>query len=484
MGELEQVVIDINKNDNSATNINFGANKPSVNFGGGIELLMNEKKKGSSVELGLAELSDLENELNDLSTDINKKTLENSRSNLFNNAINSISTGGKVEFKDIPLKSNNLDINQNISKDTDSGNLGEATSANFTDNKSWDGYGKFNNVPVNSTEPQLDKEELLREKFKYLRRLEELERIGASLTKKYTMDSPLAELQGEYEMIISEKETSNSVKFQGKMLMAALTGLEFLNNRFDPFDLKIDGWSEQVNENINDYDEIFSELHEKYRSKAKMAPELKLLFQLGGAGIMVHMTNTMFKSSMPGMDDIMKQNPELMQQFTQAAVNSMGDTNPGFGNFMNNFMPGSENNMSPPEPTNIGPPPPSVNTQINKSQRYEPPNNRPDLTASRIQEGISIQEKFTTLDKASESINTHGSYNQSMRQEMKGPGDLTNILSGLKTKQVNVPTKPPSEKNPSTISIQDLKELNNQKLPKSNRKSKSTSSKNTISLDL
>ena len=484
MGELEQVVIDINKNDNSATNINFGANKPSVNFGGGIELLMNEKKKGSSVELGLAELSDLENELNDLSTDINKKTLENSRSNLFNNAINSISTGGKVEFKDIPLKSNNLDINQNISKDTDSGNLGEATSANFTDNKSWDGYGKFNNVPVNSTEPQLDKEELLREKFKYLRRLEELERKGASLTKKYTMDSPLAELQGEYEMIISEKETSNSVKFQGKMLMAALTGLEFLNNRFDPFDLKIDGWSEQVNENINDYDEIFSELHEKYRSKAKMAPELKLLFQLGGAGIMVHMTNTMFKSSMPGMDDIMKQNPELMQQFTQAAVNSMGDTNPGFGNFMNNFMPGSENNMSPPEPTNIGPPPPSVNTQINKSQRYEPPNNRPDLTASRIQEGISIQEKFTTLDKASESINTHGSYNQSMRQEMKGPGDLTNILSGLKTKQVNVPTKPPSEKNPSTISIQDLKELNNQKLPKSNRKSKSTSSKNTISLDL
>ena len=26
--------------------------------------------------------------------------------------------------------------------------------------------------------------------------------------------------------------------------------LEFLNNRFDPFDLKLDGWSEQINENI------------------------------------------------------------------------------------------------------------------------------------------------------------------------------------------------------------------------------------------
>ena len=106
-------------------------------------------------------------------------------------------------------------------------------------------------------------------------------------------------------MIIAEKEKNNSIKFQGKMLMACVTGLEFLNNRFDPFDFNLDGWAESVQENVDDYDEIFAELHEKYKSKAKMAPELKLLFQLAGSGIMVHMTNTMFKSSMPGMDDIM-----------------------------------------------------------------------------------------------------------------------------------------------------------------------------------
>ena len=123
------------------------------------------------------------------------------------------------------------------------------------------------------------------------------------------MEADLDEMKGEYELIISEKETSNSVKFQGRMLMAAVTGLEFLNNRFDPFDVKLDGWAEQVQENVDDYDEIFAELHEKYRSKAKMAPELKLLFQLGGSAVMVHMTNTMFKSAMPGMDDIMRQNP-------------------------------------------------------------------------------------------------------------------------------------------------------------------------------
>ena len=169
------------------------------------------------------------------------------------------------------------------------------------------------------------KEEILKEKFEYLRKLKHWKRRNYPI-KKYTMDSNYYEMKGEYDLIISEKEKSNSVKFQGKMLMAAITGIEFLNNRFDPFDVKLDGWSEQLNENIDDYDEIFGELHEKYQSKAKMAPELKLLFQLAGSAIMVHMTNTMFKSSMPGMDDIMRQNPELMQQFTQAA-NQMDNSN-------------------------------------------------------------------------------------------------------------------------------------------------------------
>ena len=75
-----------------------------------------------------------------------------------------------------------------------------------------------------------------------------------------------------------------------------------------------------------------------------MAPELKLLFQLGGSACMLHMTNSMFKNSIPGMDSIMRQNPDLMQQFTRAAVNQMDNSNPGFGGFMNMM---NENNSGP-----------------------------------------------------------------------------------------------------------------------------------------
>ena len=158
------------------------------------------------------------------------------------------------------------------------------------------------------------------------------------------MESSLPEMMGEYETIMDEKTKQNSVKFQGNMLMAVINGMEFLNSKFDPFDIKLDGWSEQIQENVSDYDEIFEELHEKYKSKATMAPELKLLFQLGGSAMMVHMTNTMFKSAMPGMDDILRQNPDLMRSFQNAAVNSMSQSSPGFSGFMNNIIPNNTPN--------------------------------------------------------------------------------------------------------------------------------------------
>ena len=122
--------------------------------------------------------------------------------------------------------------------------------------------------------------ELLREKFDILKKLEKLEEKGASLSKKYTMESDLLEMKGEYENIIAEKEKDNSVKFQGKMLTTLITGLEFLNNRFDPFDVKLDGWSEQINDNLDDYDEIFSELHENTSQRRKWLQRLSFCFNL------------------------------------------------------------------------------------------------------------------------------------------------------------------------------------------------------------
>ena len=483
------------------------SSRPSVNFGGGLELLMNDKKrneggKGIS-EIGLDDITELENDLNELSNEpVNIKV--KSKSDIFNSGFKLKIDRSEDEEDDYGNEKISIGGAQALASSGGS-KIGIATSkSSYNEDKTWDGFGKFNNIPINpdrelSDKPKLSPEELLREKFKVLRKLEAIEHKGAKLTKKYSMDSSLEEMQGEYEMIIAEKEKSNSCKFQGRMLMAAVTGLEFLNNRFDPFDVKLDGWSEQINENIDDYDEIFSELHEKYKSKAKMAPELKLLFQLGGSAIMVHMTNTMFKSSMPGMDDIMRQNPDLMNQFTQAAVNSMSNTNPGFSGFMNNFIPGSNGNSSA-APTSRGPPPAPMQTQTVRSQRASTaPSNRPDIAQSRRgDDGVNMQDRFGNLGP-------EPAERSSKRPEMKGPSDISDLLSGLKTKTINIQQQQPQQQSQmqpqmqnqtqsqsqmqnhqqsnNTLSIHELNDISEIKQPiKTKRKQKSD--KNTISLDI
>ena len=170
----------------------------------------------------------------------------------------------------------------------------------------------------------MNAQDIKNEKIDLIYKFKKLENQGIRTTMNYNMNSNLEDMRNEYLKLKKQREVDNSVKCQRKVMMAAITGLEFLNNKFDPFDIKLDGWSESVNENICDYDEIFEELSEKYGGQSEMAPEIKLLMMLGGSAFMFHLTNTMFKSSIPGMEDIMKQNPDLMKQFAQAAVGSIG----------------------------------------------------------------------------------------------------------------------------------------------------------------
>jgi hypothetical protein len=463
---------------------NFGSNNgfgKSTNFGGGLELLMNDRIKESNrptSDINFDDLNNLENELNDLVDDNpNPNESFKPKSDFFSKQ--------NVSFEDTPS------IRIGGERNDNNFGLGHSTSQTENDNKTWDGYGKFNNIPMNPDkaipmETRMSKEELLREKFRFLRKLEALEKKGVELSKKYTMDSPLQEMQGEYETIMEEKSKLNSVKFQANMLMAIINGIEFLNGRFDPFDVKLDGWSEQVQENVNDYDDVFGELYDKYKSKASMAPELKLLFQLGGSAMMVHMTNTMFKSAMPGVDDIFRQNPDLMRSFQNAAVNSMAQTSPGFSGFMSNVM-----NSDPKPSQGTGPPPPLATQGPNSAP---PPigrsgnNNyaRTNLNMSRsnfVDDGISLRENFERPDIQDRTSRRQ----QSIRPEMKGPSDITDILSGLKTKTINIqePIKQSQSVNDSsTISISDLKDLQSDgNMPKRSGRRKKSSS-NTVSLDI
>ena len=283
-------------------------------------------------------------------------------------------------------------------------------------------------------------EEVQREKQDLLFKFERLARRGMPLTKKFNMQSSLEEMKIEYESLKAQRDLDGSIKFQRKMLMAFTTGVEFLNNKFDPFDIKLDGWSESMHEGINDYDEVFEELHEKYKEKAQVAPELKLLMMVGGSAFMFHLTNTMFKSSLPGMGDIMKQNPELMQQFANAAVNSMGQQNPGFANFMGDSL----NQM------------PSMNGSINVNNQMggNGMNNMNQMGGNGMN---NMNQMRGAMGGMPPPMSNQQPPPPQPRREMRGPSDMDNILN-----QLNQSNSRQNEviDNLSTASESDISDIN------------------------
>jgi hypothetical protein len=160
------------------------------------------------------------------------------------------------------------------------------------------------------------------EKADLLNKLARLEKKGHRSSKKFTAYSSIDELRAEVNRIVYGIEIDQSVRFSRRMLIACVTGVEFLNKRYNPFDLALEGWSESVMENVDDYDGVFEELYIKYKTKMNVAPEVKLIMMLGGAAMMFHLTNSMFKAAIPNMGDVMKSNPDLMKNMMEAVANT------------------------------------------------------------------------------------------------------------------------------------------------------------------
>ncbi len=240
------------------------------------------------------------------------------------------------------------------------------------------------------------------EKAEFINKLQRLEAKGFPVAKRFTMDNSLEEIKAEYMRLVDARQLETSIRFQRNMLMGFVTGLEWMNNKFDPFDLKLDGWSEGLHENIEDYDEIFEELYDKYKQRGQMPPEARLVFQLAGSGFMCHVTNSFFRAKMPSADDIFKKNPELAKQFAAAAANQAA---PGFGNFMGMAMgvPQGGPTQAPPQPQGVpmnmasGPGAFFNSPQIPQHMAAAPP---PQQTARREMSGPSgVEDILKTFDE-------------------------------------------------------------------------------------
>jgi len=458
---------EINFDDLEPINISIGGSEPprqTSSLGEGMELLMNDKKSvdTSRTKIDLGELDKLEEELNDLSS-ININTDHTSNNPDFKKVDTNNSFGGFAKSM--------FGLNENKNVEPVTGNdskLGSSTAESMgTHSKTWDGFTKLSGMggdSKHSASNNMTDREKRRKKRMMLKHLDDWHEKGIIKNlSKLTLDSDYDEIEDEYEGALDDKRKRDSVKIQQNWLITMVNTIEYGNSMFDPFGISLDGWGESIGEDVDSYNEIFEELHDKYKG-GKMSPELSLLLRLGFSASVVHFSNKALSTAAPGFNDVIKQSPELMRMFTDATVNSMKETAPGMSfasELLQQNKPGTNN-----------PPPTAVKT------RDQAPPQRHNMNFTSNDNPVGS----TMFKETGVNIDARSSVNNQSRPEMSGPSNtnINDILSGLKTKNVDIRSDP--KDNDSVVSISSMKDMNDTILPK--KSSRRKSEKNVISLDI
>lgn len=152
----------------------------------------------------------------------------------------------------------------------------------------------------NNEDPHLSSEEIQHQKAYYLSQLKRLEKKGHYPSRRLGSEHSLSEIKGEVLKIRKEIEIDRGVNYCRQGLMFCVSTIEMLNNKYDPFDVDLDGWSNVIMADKENYDDVFEELYEKYNSKISMSPEIKLISMVAGSAMMFHLQKTLINKHLSG----------------------------------------------------------------------------------------------------------------------------------------------------------------------------------------
>jgi hypothetical protein len=527
LGDLEPISINLSES--------HGGNSVeplSVNFGDGIEMFMNDSQRSASkqVSVDMSDLDRLEEQINSLSDGPHHGADAAASASASGGSTETKSlTGMAADFFGFGSSSGNAKAsNVKAGYEPTDSKLGQSTTSHLGSTKTWDGFTKVGDIPSGdfgrggngsgrSSTNNMSEREQRRKKREMIKRLQEWYDNGQiKQLPSLNLDTPYDEVEDEYETALADKHKKDSIKLQGWWFITLVNSLEYANYALDPFGVNLDGWGEKVSEDLPEYEELFGELHDKYKG-GKLAPELSLLMRLGFSAAVVGFSNKALSSAAPGFADVIRQSPDLMNAFNDATVKALSQQSPGFAFAANMVKPSAENVATtfgpPPKPVETKNQPPPVRpgamhfTQEPVREYDRNPANRPDLTFSRGQvptapgnamfreNGVSVNHGYADVH-AREHIPT-----PSARAEMRGPQntDVDDILAGLKMKTVNIHEQVLGEggsaaanaghhymgsaaEDSSIISATSLRDLHDASVPKKTNRRKPRSERNSISL--
>ena len=352
-----------------------------------------------------------------------ERKLENHRQQNLNNKImsernssSSVNSGKELPSSDVSSNSSKTDVDFN-DDDSDDDGIGDTGSGDGTESSVQSSvkspYGQKiegNPMPPFKPKSEAKPKEVVSEKpllgqtlvgdiQKYVETPEErrarardeysklqdlVENKGVKLSRPYTIDDDPDEMKAEYDMHKARRHKNNQVKFYKQVLLNIVCGVEFLNDRYNPFEFKLKDWSKQVAADMDDYSEVLEEIYEKYKDRGgKMSPEIRLLFMIIMSGVTYHLSQALFGSG--GLDNTIKNNPNIINKL--------------LGGLMKGGIPGmGSNEHEPPEAKE----PPRNNSNILATIRKYNQNKNTDNKTDTL----SQQNTLTTDTKTENNSST------------------------------------------------------------------------------
>jgi hypothetical protein len=200
-------------------------------------------------------------------------------------------------------------------------------------------------------EERLSPEELLKLKRKKLLHIKVMTMQGYEPFRPVGLMNTVEEINEVEEEQMARRGLANAIEFQKKLLVGFSYLVEMGNKKYDPFELNLEGWSDQIYEERDEYNEVLEELYYKYSDHVSMIPEVKLVMMSGMSAMMFNFSKKLMDNGnieVPGFEQIMRNNPELRRHYTEAAKNEMsrGGGGGGGGGGGSDFMSGILGSMT------------------------------------------------------------------------------------------------------------------------------------------
>lgn len=129
--------------------------------------------------------------------------------------------------------------------------------------------------------------EIEREKQGYLLELIKFKKNGHELTREYSMDDSLVDIQFEYDRIKNQVETTSNVAFLRDALMFSFQAVELANDKWGPV-LELNGWSQEAAKDKEKYNRVIERLYKKHWRFGSMSPEAEFAWLIGSSMVGHH----------------------------------------------------------------------------------------------------------------------------------------------------------------------------------------------------